>query len=188
MQTNAKTNQNETVSTAPYRLHHNAYVVADQERTRAFYEGVLGFPLVAFWIESNMFQGELVVLSHAFYAMQDGSALAFFNFADEKMQAKFASPETQVFNHIALVVDRPMQETLQKRLEDIKYEKFTIEHGYCHSLYIQDPDGLRVEFTLDADDVDEINANQLVTAHDTLKEWMNGRREPNNKPREIADE
>jgi len=172
------------LNTAPLRLHHNAYVVADQERTRAFYEDLLGLKLASFWIETNMYKGELVVLSHAMYSMQDGSCLAFFNFADEKMQKRFASPETQVFNHLALNVDRPIQEELLKRLEDTEYTKFSIEHGYCSSLYVEDPDGLQLEFTLDADDVDEINAWQSKSAHQTLKEWMNGRREPNNKPRE----
>jgi hypothetical protein len=30
----------------PLRLHHNAYVCADQERTRRFYEDVIGLPLL----------------------------------------------------------------------------------------------------------------------------------------------
>jgi len=171
-------------STTPHGLHHNAYVVADQERTRAFYEDLLGFPLTQFWIESNTMRGELITLSHAFYTMTNGSSLAFFNFADEKFQKRFASPETQVFNHLALKVDRPTQEALIARLEGSDYERFTIEHGYCSSLYVQDPDGLRLEFTLDADDIEDIKAEQLTTAHTTLNEWMNGRREPNNKPRD----
>jgi len=29
------------------RLHHTAYVTKDLEKTRAFYEDVLGFPLMA---------------------------------------------------------------------------------------------------------------------------------------------
>jgi len=172
------------VITAPDGLHHNAYVVANQERTRAFYEDLLGFPLTQFWIEANMMRGELITLSHAFYTMKNGSSLAFFNFADENLQKRFASPETQVFNHLALKVDRETQEALLKRLEASNYENFSMEHGYCSSLYVQDPDGLRLEFTLDSDDVEEIKAWQLKSAHETMKEWMNGRREPNNKPRD----
>jgi catechol 2,3-dioxygenase-like lactoylglutathione lyase family enzyme len=37
----------------PQRLHHNAYVCADQERTRHFYEDILGLPLIATWIERH---------------------------------------------------------------------------------------------------------------------------------------
>ena len=33
----------------PLRLHHNAYVVKDQEANRRFLEDLLGIPLVATW-------------------------------------------------------------------------------------------------------------------------------------------
>ncbi len=33
----------------PIRLHHNAYVTRDQEKTRQFYEDIIGLPLVATW-------------------------------------------------------------------------------------------------------------------------------------------
>ena len=35
----------------PLRLHHNAYVVKDQEANRRFLEDLLGIPLVATWCE-----------------------------------------------------------------------------------------------------------------------------------------
>jgi catechol 2,3-dioxygenase-like lactoylglutathione lyase family enzyme len=35
----------------PSRVHHHAWVVEDQARTRHFYEDVLGLPLVATWCE-----------------------------------------------------------------------------------------------------------------------------------------
>ena len=41
------------LSELPTRLHHNAYVCADQERTRHFYEDIVGLPLVATWIEQG---------------------------------------------------------------------------------------------------------------------------------------
>ena len=41
------------LSELPIRLHHNAYVCADQERTRHFYEDIVGLPLVATWIEQG---------------------------------------------------------------------------------------------------------------------------------------
>ena len=72
----------------PTRLHHHAYVTGDQEATRHFYEDILGIPLVALWIENEEFQGTPVVFSHAFYELADGSALAFFNFADAAQQMR----------------------------------------------------------------------------------------------------
>ncbi len=37
----------------PSRLHHHAYVSADLEATRVFYEDVVGLPLVATWCEAG---------------------------------------------------------------------------------------------------------------------------------------
>ena len=40
------------LATAPTsRLHHHAFVVVDEEATRAFHEDLQGFPLVATWRE-----------------------------------------------------------------------------------------------------------------------------------------
>src|SRR5690349_24522219 len=40
-----------TSAKRPSRLHHTAYVTRDLEATRAFYEDVIGLPLVATWCE-----------------------------------------------------------------------------------------------------------------------------------------
>lgn len=164
----------------PTRLHHNAWVVADQERTRAFYEDVLGFRLTAFWIETETFEDQHIILSHAFYGLEDGSALAFFSMADPGMQEKFKSPHTEIFNHIALTVDQATQDRLRARIEGAGLFNFTIPHGYCTSLYVMDPDGLRLEFAVDARDVDRINAEQRRDAHGWLAKWTAGERTSNN--------
>ena len=46
-----------TAALLPSRLHHTAYVTKDLERTRAFYEDLIGLPLLATWCESDMFIG-----------------------------------------------------------------------------------------------------------------------------------
>jgi len=56
------------------RLHHTAYVTKDQEATRAFYEDVLGFPLLATWSEADELFGALRVYCHTFFGLADGSA------------------------------------------------------------------------------------------------------------------
>jgi glyoxylase I family protein len=165
----------------PERLHHTAWVVEDQERTRAFYEDVLGFKLTAFWIEAAPLRGKRTVLSHAFYGLEDGGALAFFCLAEKDDHEIFKSPKTELFNHIALKVDEATQDRLLKALIDSGYKNFSIEHGYCKSLYVTDPDGLNLEFAIDAHDVDRINSEQLRDARDWLTRWNHGEREPNNE-------
>ena len=54
------------------------------------------------------------------------------------------------------------------------------DHGYCVSLYVTDPNNLRLEFTVDHPELEQINADQLATAHDTLKRWLSGDHTPNN--------
>ena len=42
-----------TMEKLPSRLHHNAFLTKDQEATRAFYEDLIGLPLVATWSEAD---------------------------------------------------------------------------------------------------------------------------------------
>lgn len=55
------------------------------------------------------------------------------------------------------------------------------DHGYCLSLYVMTPDELKLEFTLDPDNVAEIDALRRADAHSELKRWLAGDRSPNNQ-------
>ena len=69
-------------------MHHIAYVVKDPEATRHFYEDVLGLPLIATWAEIGPFKaypGRQIEFCHTFFALPDGSTLAFFAFADDEV-------------------------------------------------------------------------------------------------------
>ena len=169
----------------PLRLHHNAYVVKDHEANRRFLEDLLGIPLVATWCEKTYRAdlGREVEFCHTFFALKDGGALAFFQFADPEMyeltQPK-QPPKVGSHYHIALKVSDETYDELKGRL-DRAGEKFReTDHGYCKSIYIQDPDGLLVEFTSDPPDADEIAARQRTTAHETLRRWAAGDRKVNN--------
>ncbi|MFO1260828.1 MAG: VOC family protein [Sphingomonadaceae bacterium] len=167
------------------RLHHTAYVVKDLEATRRFYEDILGFPLVATWCEQEALFGSVRTYCHCFFGLQDGSALAFFQFADANDQAEFG-PDliSSPFRHIALNVDATAQAELEKRIADAGLKQtYVLEHGYCRSVYVVDPDEMIVEFTLDADHVDEINAIRAKDAHSELKRWLTGDHRPNNDVR-----
>ncbi len=166
------------------RLHHTAYVTKDQEATRAFYEDVLGFPLMATWSEADELFGAERVYCHTFFGLADGSALAFFQFADAEDQDLF-DPELlpSPFRHIALKVDALGQAELERRLHEAKWSPettFVLEHGYCRSLYTTDPNGMVVEFTVDVPHAESINAARSADAHETLKRWLAGDHTSNN--------
>jgi len=173
----------------PKGLHHTAYVTKDLEATRAFYEDLVGLPLIATWAEQEELFGQERTYCHCFFGMADGSALAFFQFADAADDAQFGPPmPPSPFHHIALNVDRKVQAEIEGRLmaSPVKDKVYVLEHGYCRSVYITDPNGMIVEFTTDATDVDAINAAKLRTAHADLKQWLSGDHTPNNRIRSHA--
>lgn len=178
--THPKKNLNRTAK-LPFRLHHHAYVVNDQERTRHFYEDIIGLPLRATWIESTVVLGEKLEFSHTFYGIADGGALAFFNFADPKINARFnAGPQKNICYHIALAVNEETQAQIRERCKTEGVTTVDMDHGYCKSLYVTDPDGLQVEFTVNPPDVHTINAMQEKIARKSLNAWQSGDTRPNN--------
>jgi glyoxylase I family protein len=173
-----------TKAKLPSRLHHTAYVSRDLEATRKFYEEVIGLPLLATWCERDMLFGAERTYAHCFFGLGDGGALAFFQFAEKGDQEQFGPkmPFTP-FHHIALNVDKETQTGIEQRLKAAGYkepESFVLEHGYCRSVYVTDPNGMIVEFTLDHPDVVNINRNALGKAHTELKRWLGGDHTSNN--------
>ncbi|HBO13644.1 MAG TPA: VOC family protein [Halieaceae bacterium] len=166
-------------------LHHNAYVTRDLEAVRRFYEEVIGYPLVATWAEKTDLFGKVRTYVHCFFDIGDGSCLAFFQFADEDDAEEFG-PELPPsgFRHLAMKVDQATQDGIRDRLVAAGYEEpqfYILNHGYCYSLYVFDPAGLLVEFTVDHDDVEQINADKKRTAHADLERWLAGDHTPNNE-------
>jgi catechol 2,3-dioxygenase-like lactoylglutathione lyase family enzyme len=166
----------------PERLHHYAFVVKDHEVNRAFIEDVLGIPLVATWCERtfNAVAGREIDFCHTFFALGDGGALAFFQYADDDVyeQLKPTNPETG--HHISFKVVQRTYDEIAVRLggADVAYRE--TDHGYCLSLYVTSPDGLRLEFTVDPDDMAEIDAARRADCHAELARWLAGDHRTNN--------
>src|ERR1041385_5897238 len=84
-------------------LHHNAYRCRDSEETRKFYEDFLGLPLVKAFQITETKSGRKTHVLHSFYAMTDGSCLAFF----EAPGSPFDFKQQHDYDlHIALEVPR----------------------------------------------------------------------------------
>lgn len=170
----------------PRRLHHTAYVTTDLAKTRAFYEDLIGLPLAATWCESDELFGELRTYCHCFFALADGSALAFFQFANERDQQLFGPALTpSPFRHIALDVDAATQRSVAERLAAAGYREpqtYVLEHGYCRSLYVEDPSGMILELTCDAPEavVPERVEAKRASARADLERWLAGDHTSNN--------
>jgi glyoxylase I family protein len=168
----------------PSRLHHTAYVTNDMEATRKFYEDVIGLPLVSTFCESDELFGAVRTYVHCFFGIGDGGALAFFQFANPDDQELFGPkmPATP-FHHIALNVDAEMQKALEERIAAAGYKEpdtYVLEHGYCRSLYVVDPNGMIVEFVVDDKKAIKDSDEWRNKAHSDLKRWLAGDHTINN--------
>jgi len=141
-----------TAPRAVLGLHHFAWRCRDAEQTRVFYEDLLGLPLVHVIRKDHVpSTGEFCPYVHLFFRMADGSHIAFFDLGDGL--AAEPSPNTPVWvNHIALrVASRDDLQAMQARLRGHGVDVIGIvDHdGYIHSIYFFDPNGLRLELTVE---------------------------------------
>ncbi len=158
----------------PMRLHHHAFTTDDHQRTRHFYENILGIPLVAYEVEREQSGENAVEPGYAFYELGDGSTLAFFTFDDPEKQAAWKEKEQSLFVHISLLVEVSTQEEIEQRLKRAGLEPLMLQHGFCTSLYIKDPNGLMLEFSVDHEDT--FGVVEEMTA--SVRQWMESGRKP----------
>jgi len=177
--------QANTLKELPARLHHYAFTVRDQEANRKFWEDVIGIPLTATWCERayNGSIGREIEYCHTFYALADGGALAFFQYADEEVYEALRALRPEQGQHFAMMVNQATYDEIAKRIKAAGLAFRETDHGYCKSIYSASPDGLKVEFTIDHPDVEQINAMRLKDCHSELKRWLAGDHRPNNEDR-----
>lgn len=134
----------------PKGLHHAAYTTRDAEATYEFYTNKLGFPLLR---TENHLQGD-GYFRHFFFGIGGGEALAFFQIdgvgeqPDYKTDVSTSLGLPQWTNHIAFALESmeelegKTRELHDRGIEDI----LQIDHGWCTSIYMNDPNGIMVEF------------------------------------------
>ncbi len=125
------------------KLHHSAYRCRDSEQTRQFYEGFLGLPLVNTLEIKETKSGRKTETLHTFYALDDGSCLAFFEAPDMPFEFK---PQHDFDLHIALEVDKSVlaQKLAEGKARGIETRGVS-DHGFIHSIYFRDPNGYVIE-------------------------------------------
>ena len=154
-------------------LHHFAWRCRNAEQTRAFYEDLLGLPLVHVIRKEHVpSTGEFCPYVHIFFRLRDGSHIAFFDLGDG--QAAQPSPNTPDWvNHIAWRMEsREDLLQMQRRLQEhgIEVIGVTDHDGYIHSIYFFDPNGLRLELTVEMADTQTILGFAQI-AHAQLQAW-----------------
>lgn len=164
-----------------HNVHHFAFRCRDAEQTRWFYEDVLGLKL-AIAFEEIMDFGENLgrprSFMHLFFEMGDGNYIAFFDEPDVSTPAHFERKDS--FDvHIALEAEN-LDALLawQKRINDMgKSCLGPIDHGFVHSVYMYDPNGLQVEITCRADNAADIVKEKYGAARAALDAFVAKTRE-----------
>ena len=120
-------------------LHHLALISSNVERTIAFYQGLLEFPLTELF-ENRDYRGS----THFFFDIGNGNLLAFFDFPglDLRDYAELLGG----LHHIAISVAPDRWEHLRAKLDASGVET---AHMSGSSLYFSGPDGERLELIKD---------------------------------------
>ena len=164
------------MSNLPSRLHHTAYVSKNLEATRAFYEDVLGIPLVATWCETDHLFGKDRTYCHC----SSGWATAARWLSSSSPMPRinhFSGPNCRLrpSAHIALNVDKETQAELEARIAKAGP---SAPQPMCSNTAIaarsmsSDPDGMIVEFTCDDPRASAGDAERKAKAHAELKRWL----------------
>lgn len=153
--------------------HHIAYRCFDADETRRFYEGILGLELEAA-LSFDEISGTDVKLRymHLFFKMGDGNLIAFFDVPDHLRTSLFKSV-SGLNRHMALeVASEGEMLAFKKRLEEAGYKVMgPIDHGFVHSIYTDDPNGIQVEVTTKAPNYDSIMAHERSLVEKAMSEW-----------------
>lgn len=141
------------MSNAQPGFHHVAYACRDIDATHHFYEDLMGFKLIHTEVEEFKDGG---YFRHIFYDTGDGSCIAFFDVHgvgeregwDSAISTGVGLPVW--VNHVAFSATEAQQEAARARMEAAGVKPhMEVDHGWCHSLYYLDPNGIMVEFCRD---------------------------------------
>ncbi len=149
-------------------LHHSAYRCRDSEETRRFYEGFLGLPLVTAFEITETKSGRATHTLHSFYAMDDGSCLAFFEAPDRPFEFK---PQHDYDLHVALEVSRDHMMAMFAKGKAAGIEtRGVADHGFIDSIYFRDPNGYVIELTTKRENHDD--SRDRARARAELDRWQ----------------
>ncbi len=136
------------------RLHHLAYVTKDTAATVAFYEGVLGLPLVNAVMDAEVPSTRAPFpYIHVFFRLGSGETLAFFESPDLEERPSLRLPGYEDFEHLAISVPtRADVDGWRNHLVSSGLDVVTDDHGIIYSIYFRDPvNDIRLEVTTTID-------------------------------------
>lgn len=153
-------------------LHHVALATKDLPATNVFYTQHTGFTLDR--VEALPTPSGQGWAKHAFYNTGDGSFIAFWELHDPTIANTWSPAISEGLglpvwvNHIAFgATDSQDLVNRRERWRSFGHHVAEVDHGWCHSIYTQDPNGIAVEFCLtvsEASQRDRDNAQITLSA------------------------
>ena len=154
-------------------MHHIAYRCRDAAETTKFYADLLGLKQSAALAFDKDPAGNDRPYMHLFFEMGDGRFIAFFDEPNSVKDDIFNIKDGIEDYHFAFEAESiGQQQAFKTRLEEAKVPVFgPIDHGFCHSIYFFDPNGLACEITVRDAKHDEILAEEGSKAAAEIKKW-----------------
>lgn len=154
-------------------IHHMAFRCKDAAETVEFYRDKLGLKLkVALKQEATPGTEDGRGFMHLFFEMGDENFLAFFD--DPAGEADFDfKPMYGLDCHIAFsAASEAEMNTWMEILKDKEIEFFgPIDHGFVHSIYFWDPNGVALEITYKDAKYTEIVDGEEKISLQQIKDW-----------------
>lgn len=141
-------------------INHLAMVTGDMDQTIRFWRDLLGLRLVAGLGRPGY--------RHYFFRISDTDMIAFFEWegVEPLPEKDHGVPVTgpKVFDHVSFAVesDEDLWEVKEKLEAADFWASEVVDHGFIHSLYSFDPNGIAIEFSAPVPGVD-LNAHPRMT-------------------------
>ncbi|MFH1135982.1 MAG: VOC family protein [Pseudomonadota bacterium] len=152
-------------------INHLAMITGDMDRTIHFWRDLLGFRLVAGLGRPGY--------RHYFFEISENDLLAFFEWPDVKPleEKDHGYPVTGRvgFDHVSFGVEREDDLwELKSRLSAAGFPvSGVIDHGFIHSIYSWDPNGIPIEFSADVPGID-VRRTPLMTDRQPVEAALEG--------------
>jgi glyoxalase family protein len=143
-------------------VHHITIVGSTRQSAIDFWEGVLGMPFI--FEQPNLGKPDE---SHLYFDPGDGRLLTVFTNESREDARRPAPREIGCVDHIAFNVSRSTFVLAPGRLQERGIEFIERDRGFMNSIYLKDPNGLKVELACYKFEVPEgfRAADVLMKAH-----------------------
>jgi catechol 2,3-dioxygenase-like lactoylglutathione lyase family enzyme len=121
-------------------VHHTTIVGSTRQSAIDFWEGTLGMPFVL--EQPNLGKPDE---NHLYFDPGDGRLLTVFTNESRQDAGRLAPREPGCVEHLAFNVSRATFSQVPARLRERGIEFLQRDRGFMDSIYLQDPNGMKIE-------------------------------------------